>query len=339
MRLLLVPLLLLATAQPEFVRRGHPVMSTWVDLLLPADSAGAADAVFTIFDEAGEQLSEWKDSSPLSAVNRKAGEPVRVPADLLALAQRGVELGAATDGAFDITWAALWGVWDFRAKTPAVPDSKLIEERRARVDYRKVVVDASAGTLAIAPGQTVGLGGIAKGWTLDKAAGELRARGISDFLLTAGGQVVAGGSKGGAPWRVGIRDPRGAADDFFAIVSVKDLSVSTSGDYERCFVADGLLYHHILDPRTGRPARGLRSVTVVSPDATVADALSTALFVMGPERAKALVTSRSDVEAVLVLDDGSWWKSPGLSGFQLAHEPKPEGALPDGACRSPQDPN
>ena len=335
MRLLLLPLLLLATAADDgFVRRGHPVMATWVELRLPAESAGSADAVLALFDDADARLSEWKDSSPLSAVNRAAGQPVAVPADLLALAERGVERGAATDGAFDITWAALWGVWDFRAKTPAVPDPALIEQRRAQVDYRRVVVDRPAGTLAIGAGQTLGLGGIAKGWTLDRAAAELRGRGIANFLITAGGQVVAGGTRAGSPWRVGIRDPRGAADDFFAVLAVQDRSVSTSGDYERCFVADGALHHHILDPRTGRPARGLRSVTVVSPDATLADAFSTALFVLGPERAKALVAKHADVEAVLVLDDGSWWASPGLGGLTLAHEPRREDVLPPGSCSS-----
>lgn len=289
----------------------------------------AAQAVFRIFREVDARMSEWKETSPLSAVNRAAGgEPVPVPRDLRRVLHRALDVARLTDGAFDPTWAALWGLWDFRAAEPRVPETEEIVRRAALVDWTRVEIDDVAGTVRLAdPGMALGLGGIAKGWALDRAAEELRRRGFSSFLLTAGGQVMAGGrrhtAEGVRAWEVGIRDPRGGPDDFFARVPVTDASLSTSGDYESFFVVDGVRYHHILDPRTGRPARGLRSATVVSPDATLADALSTALVVMGADRGMRTVAGMPEVEAVLVDGAGEVTVSPGLEGrLDLRYAPR-----------------
>lgn len=289
----------------------------------------AAHAVFGIFREVDARMSEWKETSPLSAVNRAAGgEPVPVPADLRRVLHRALDVARRTDGAFDPTWAALWGLWDFRAAEPRVPETEEIVRRAALVDWTRVEIDDAAGTVRLAdPGMALGLGGIAKGWALDRAAEELRKRGFGSFLLTAGGQVMAGGLRhtveGRRPWKVGIRDPRGGPDDYFARVPVTDASLSTSGDYESFFVVDGVRYHHILDPRTGRPARGLRSATVISPDATLADALSTALVVMGAERGMRTVEELPAVETVLVDGAGEVTVSRGLEGrLDLRHAPR-----------------
>jgi thiamine biosynthesis lipoprotein len=295
----------------------------------------AARAVFRIFRDVDDRMSEWKQSSPLAAVNRAAGgEPVAVPDELRRLLHRALDIARLTDGAFDPTWAALWGLWDFRAAEPRVPDAEEVARRAALVDWTQVEIDDSAGTVRLSePGMMLGLGGIAKGWALDRSAKELRRRGVRSFLLTAGGQVMAGGlrdtdgghtAEGRRPWRVGIRDPRGRPDDFFARVPVTDASLSTSGDYESFFVVDGVRYHHILDPRTGWPARGLRSATVISPDATLADALSTALMVMGAERGMELVERLPPVEAVLVDEAGATEVSRGLEGrLDVRHPPRP----------------
>ncbi len=291
-------------------------MATTITATLPdrPGARAAADTVFGIFRRVDADMSEWKPTSPLSAVNREAGkEAVAVPSDLRAVIRKGIDIGEMTGGAFDITWAALWGLWDFRSPHPTVPDSAEAARRAALVDYRKVEIDDAAGTVRLAaPGMKIGLGGIAKGYALDLAARALRTSGVTDFLILGGGQVYAGGRKNGRPWTVGIRDPRGAATDYFATVGVTDVSVSTSGDYESYFILNGIRYHHILDPRTGMPARGLRSATVISPDATLADALSTALIVMGPRPGMALVERLSNVEAVLVDDRGMVLTSSGL---------------------------
>jgi thiamine biosynthesis lipoprotein len=238
--------------------------------------------------------------------------------------RRGIEIGDLNEGAFDITWAALWGLWDFRAAEPRLPDPEEVARRTALVDYRKVVVDDDAGTVYLPEaGMKIGLGGIAKGYALDRAAEALRARGVDSFLILGGGQVLAGGTRGDRPWKVGVRDPRGTATTYFATLEVTDASTSTSGDYERFFILDGKRYHHIIDPRTGWPSEGLSGVTVVSPDATLADALSTAIMVMGQERGLALAERLPDVEAVLVDPDGDLWTTSGLaSRLMIAHRPR-----------------
>jgi thiamine biosynthesis lipoprotein len=218
-------------------------------------------------------------------------------------------------------------LWDFRAPEPAVPPAAEIDRRARLVGYRRVELDEAAGTVRLPePGMMIGLGGIAKGYALAEAAEVLRGRGLEDFLLVSGGQVYAAGRRSGVgedrPWRVGVRDPRGGPEDFFALLELADASASTSGDYERYFVADGVRYHHILDPRTGRPARGLRSATVVSADAVLADALSTGIFVMGPEAGLALAARLPGVEAVLVDGDGGVLVTSGLEDrLEVLHPP------------------
>lgn len=313
-------------AEAAFETFRGEAMATTIRATVPAgpEAEAAAEAVFDVFRRADAEMSEWKESSPLSEVNRRAGgEPVKVPPELLDVVRRGIEIGDLTGGAFDVTWAALWGLWDFRAAEPRVPPADEIAVRAALVDYRRVEVDEAAGTLRLPePGMKIGLGGIAKGYSLELAAEALRERRLTDFLLVSGGQVYAAGSHGDRPWRVGIRDPRGGPEDFFARVEVADASLSTSGDYERYFILDGVRYHHILDPATGRPARGLRSVTVLCADPVLADGLSTGIFVMGPDRGLALAERLEGVEAVLVDDAAEVKVTSGLQDrLEILHPP------------------
>lgn len=258
------------------------VMHTELLVVARADEVDrATDLALAAFRAVEATANEWKDESPLGRVNRAAGQDLPIPADLHALMARALRWAEATDGAFDPSWAALWGLWRFDREGFVVPEQALIEACLQHVDWRRVRL--GEGTLGIEPGMALGLGGIAKGWALDQAGAALRAAGIEHALLSAGGQVLAVGDKGGQPWRVGIRDPRGAPGTTFTEVEVADASVSTSGDYERFVEVDGVRYHHILDPRTGWPARGLMSATVVTRSAADADALSTAAMVLGPD--------------------------------------------------------
>lgn len=283
---------------------GEAMATRW-QVVLP-DRPGAEEAAAAVFSRLvalDRELSEWKEGSPLSAVNRAAGvAPVAVPDDLFALVERSLELGRLTDGAFDVSWAALWGLWDFRSATPRLPDPAEVAARRRLVDYRRVVLDAEARTVFLPEaGMLVGLGGIGKGYALDQVAAMLAAAGFDDFLVVGGGQVLARGRRGDRPWRIGLRDPRGGPDDFFARVEPGDASLSTTADNESYFEVDGVRYHHVIDPRTGYPARGLRSVTVLHREATLADALSTAVMVLGRERGLAL--ARELGAEVLVVDE------------------------------------
>lgn len=305
------------------------VMHTAFEVTLPEREgvAEAVEAVFDVFAGVEERMNEWREDSPLGRVNLAAGkEPVPVPEDLRAVLHRGIAIGDLTGGAFDVTWAALWGLWDFRAESPRVPAAADIAARVSLIDFRAVQIDDDAGTVQLPrEGMKIGLGGIAKGYALDEAARELRRRGFADFLIVGGGQVMAGGSRDGRPWRVGIRDPRGGPEDYFATVQIADASLSTSGDYERYFEADGVRYHHILDPATGMPARGLRSATVLSSDATLADALSTAFLVLGKDRSLALADSLPGVDAVLVDEHGGVHATEGIRDRLVVHHPpRPE---------------
>ncbi|MCP3904593.1 MAG: FAD:protein FMN transferase [Planctomycetes bacterium] len=310
---------------PRYVSRTADIMASPITVQVAAEHAlVATEKVFAIFRDVDTRMSEWKETSPLSAVNRRAGgEAVPVPDDLRAVLRRGVEIGDITGGAFDVTWAALWGLWDFRAAEPRVPDDEEIARRVALVDYRRLEIDDDAGRVLLPErGMMLGLGGIAKGHALDLAAAELRAGGVESFLISAAGQMMVGGMKHDRAWRIGIRDPRGAPNDFFAHLEVTDVSVSTSGDYERFFLLDGVRYHHILDPRTGRPARGVRSATVVCADATLADALSTSLIVLGTDGALALVETLEGVETVLVDEQARVHVTSGLEGrLIMRHDP------------------
>lgn len=283
-------------------------MSTVYEIVVSAPESAALDAATTrAFDEVArleEVLSEWRPDSEVSRVNQAAGgDAVKVGPDLLAVVKQGLRAGAESGGAFDITWAALHGVWDFRATPPRVPDRALLAKRSKLIDYRKVQLDEAASTIRLElPGMAIGLGGIAKGYALDRMAAILVEAGFSNFVLYGGGQVLVSGRRGSRPWRVGVKDPRN--EGFFAFYETTRGSASTSGDYERFFLLDGVRYHHILDTRPtaqarGMPVRGLVSATILAETGIRADALSTAVFVLGPEAGLALAR-RLGVEAVLV---------------------------------------
>jgi thiamine biosynthesis lipoprotein len=168
----------------------------------------------------------------------------------------------------------------------------------------------------------VHLGGIGKGYAIDRAVGKMRRHGLTDFMIQSGGDLYAAGRRGDRPWRVGIRDPRGAPDRIIAALDLKDGTFSTSGDYERAFVKDGIRYHHLLDPATGMPARGSRSVTITSASAVIADGLSTGVFILGPEEGMALIERLPGVEGVIVTADNQVLVSSGLKDrLQLGEAP------------------
>jgi thiamine biosynthesis lipoprotein len=313
----------LAAPPDGFVMVSRPMMATAIEVVLPAEQVAAAEVVWAEFDLVERAANEWRPGTSIARLNDAAGgSSVVLEPETCALLRRGVEIGDLTGGAFDVTWAAMWDLWDFHAPNPAVPSDDLVRARATLVDHRSLLLTSDCRAWLPLAGMKVGLGGIAKGYALDRASDALLARGVADYSISAGGQVRVAGTAGGRPWRVGIRDPRGIAADAFALVEVTDTSVSTSGDYERYFVVDGVRYHHVLDPNTGWPTRGLRSATVVCADATLADALSTALLVLGRDAGLRLVASLDGVEAVVVDDAGAVHATPALAeALHLIHPP------------------
>ena len=295
-------------------------MGTVVDLTLWSDdatgAAAAAEAVFEEFRRLDQLMSNWVDSSEVSRINAAAGErAVPVGDEVLKVIQFSQAVSRKSNGAFDITVGAYRGLWKFDEDIDrTVPSASEVAARRKLTGWRDVVVDARKKTVKLRrKGMAITLGGIAKGYAVDRAVVILRGRGYSNFIMQAGGDLYVSGTKGGQKWRVGIRDPRGGRDATFAITEVQDRTFSTSGDYERGFVKDGVRYHHILDPRTGQPARMCRSVTVSAKDAMTADAWSKPLFILGPERGLKLLKSMPDLQAVFVDNKNQIRTTPGMT--------------------------
>jgi thiamine biosynthesis lipoprotein len=218
--------------------------------------------------------------------------------------ERGLWAGKLSDGRFDITFQALSKVWKFgsaQEDTPKLPTRAEVEQLRKLVDYRRVELDQAGHRVRIGKGQQMGLGGIAKGYIVDRAAAVLHECGVRGFLAQAGGDLYGSGRKpDGSPWVSGVQDPRGKLGEFFAVLELTDHAFSTAGDYARAYVVGGKRYHHIIDPKTGYPATACRSVTIWAPDATTADGVDDAVFILGPERGLKLVESLDGVGAVIV---------------------------------------
>ncbi|ACY16537.1 FAD:protein FMN transferase [Haliangium ochraceum] len=305
-------------AKHMFVRSAQ-TMGTRVTLSLwshdEAEAARAAAAVFEEFQRVDALMTSWGEDSDVARINAAAGGPlVRVDAEVMGVLQRAQQIARRSAGAFDITVGAFRGLWKFdQDKDGSIPAADEVAARLPLVGYRGVRLAPGSKRAGLRrAGMRITLGGIAKGYAVDRAVALLRARGYRDFLIQAGGDLFVAGRRGDRPWRVGIRDPRGDAASPFAVAEIENQTFSTSGDYERSVVRDGVRYHHILDPSSGRPADKSRSVTVMAADALTADAWSTALFVMGAERGLPLVEKLPGVEAVFVDADNRVHVSSGL---------------------------
>lgn len=263
----------------------------------------------TIFD-LDAKLSVTRSESPVARLNAQGS--AEADDDLISLTQYAREIGDATGGALDVTLYPIVKAWGFTTGEHTVPDGNTIAALLEKVDYSAMEVTGT--TIALPAGTEVDFGALAKGYAGERCAKLLRERGVTSAILRLSGNIQTVGTKpDGSAWRVGIQDPAGGSEDLLGILEVADRAVVTSGGYQRYFVEDGVTYHHIMDPATGSPARsGLTSVTIISDSGTWADGLSTALFVMGREKALAYWQTHRDFEAVLAEETGDVWITPGL---------------------------
>lgn len=324
---------LAASAPPRAITYVGRAMGTYTHVtIVTADSAATAapaQRAQAEFQRVDSLMSNWTPTSEVARINREASHgPTRIQAEVSTVIEKALEVGRASDGAFDITVEPLVRVWGFLGGKPHLPDSAAAAEAARHVGIRHLNFDAAARTIAWTdPGVRVDLGGIAKGYSVDRATDALRAAGIGGCLVDISGNMFAvGHPPEAAGWRIGIRDPRDRIA-WFARLQLSDAAISTSGKYEQFVAANGRTYGHIMDPRLGVPAEGLIAVTVVARTAMDADAWSTALFVLGPVEAMRIARERDDLAAILVIpgDDGldTVWVEKTLRG-RFTFEPRAE---------------
>jgi thiamine biosynthesis lipoprotein len=303
------------TARAQWYEREEAIMGTRVAVQLwatdPDLAARAIDAVMADMHRTDELMSTYKPESQLSQVNAHAYEhPVRVDPDIIDVVEKALEYSRLSDGVFDITYASVGYLYDYRNHVH--PTDAQIAAALPSVDYRQLRVDHDAHTIRfLHKGMRIDLGGIAKGWAVDRGVEILRKLGIEHAMVNAGGDTRLLGDRLGKPWIVGIRDPR-KDNTVVTRIPLQDEAISTSGDYERFFEENGVRYHHILVPGTGKSPGLVRSVTIIGRTATHTDGLTKPVFILGVQRGMEFVRRVKDVEAIIVDNDGRIFYSPGL---------------------------
>lgn len=309
----------LPAAHAAWYQREEAIMGTRVEVQLwsedPQQAVDAIDAVMADMRRTDDLMSTYKPESQLSQVNAHAYErPVQVDADIIDVVTKSLEYSRLSEGIFDITYASVGYLYDYRNHVH--PTDAQIAAALPGVDYRQLLVDPAARTIRfMKPGMRIDLGGIAKGWAVDRGIEILRKRGIQHAMVNAGGDTALLGDRLGKPWVVGIRDPR-KAGAVVARIPLQDEAISTSGDYERYFEEDGTRYHHILVPSTGKSPDAVRSVTVIGANATRTDGLTKTVFILGVEKGMAFIAKLGDVEAIIVDKDGKVFYSANLEAPQ-----------------------
>lgn len=304
-------------ARAERIDEARPLMGTVVEITVEgAETAAlhsALDAAYREMGRLSDMMNHYDPASVVSAINDAAGtRAVPVPPELMEVLVMAQRVSERTHGAFDVTIGALRG-WRFRADDPRLPSREEITAQRKLVDFRKLELDARAGTAFLArTGMRVDLGGIAKLYIVRAGMRVLVGRGVRRALVNGGGDVEVMAPQGSRPWRIGVRDPR-APEKLLGVLELRRGFVISSGDYERSFVRDGKLYHHILDPRTGFPSQGPRGVTLVARDLEMVNGFSLAIMVLGRKTGIDMVQSTPGLEGLIVDRDDSVWVSPGFA--------------------------
>ena len=299
----------------------------WLDGDLNSAQASAkklSETVFNEFNRIDERMSRYRDDSELSEVNRMAASKnVLVSSELLSVLEKAQQVSRLSAGAFDMTFSSVGYLYDLRASVQ--PTQSIISANLPAINYQNVLLNTTARTVSFKEkGVLIDLGGIAKGYAVDQGIVVLKKAGIQHARLSAGGDMYLLGDKRGTPWIVGIKDPRPvnkattneteeSVSKFVGALPLFDVAISTSGDYERFFIDEaGQRIHHILSPKTGRPAKGIQSVTVIGPDTTTTDGLSTAIFVLGVKEGLALVERLAGIDVIIIDDQRRFHYSTGL---------------------------
>ena len=315
---------LCANVQAEWFKESRGIMGTNIDVdLWDTDvihAKGCIEEVMGEMEHINREMSPYIKTSELYQINlRAAKEPVKISQELFDLIKRSFYFSEISHGAFDITFASIGYRYDYRKHIK--PTDAQIKASLKEINYRHIHLDAKNRTIRFdMPGVRIDLGGIAKGYAVDKSIALLRKCGIKDAMVTAGGDSRIIGDHDGRPWMTGIKDPRNKTASA-VVIPLANTAISTSGDYERYFIKNGVRYHHILNPRTGKSVHSTRSVTIIGPDATTTDGLSTTVFVMGPKYGLALAEKLKGIDAVIIDNKGKIHYTSGLMPPSMTSQP------------------
>lgn len=293
-------------------------MGTGVEITLTGENEELAQkAALQAFQEIKRieyLMSPWIESGDVTRINRSAGNNgVRLSPETVEVLKRAQEVSILSEGAFDITVGPLVQLWRKARERGMPPDIEEVKENLNLVNFRDLKIQYGGNVSLGKKGMSIDLGGIAKGYAVDRAFELLKGLGYRNLVVNAGGDLRVGGSKMEGPWSIGIQHPRDP-EKIMARISLSDTAIATSGDYEKFFIHQGKRYHHILNPKNGFPAEGCQSVTVLHKEGITADALATAIFVLGLEKGYALCQKLEGVECLIVDKEGKVTLSPGLKG-------------------------
>ncbi len=317
--MLLAAWLLSPAAQAEWFKSDAAIMGTAIHVEVWHRSRHKAQQaiqqVLTEMHRVDRLMSPFKPDSELSQINQHAAKkPLAVSAEMFQLIKKAIHLSEISSGAFDITFASVGRFYDYRKKRK--PNQYTLEHNLKNINYRNIVLDDKKQTVFFTrKGTYIDLGGIAKGHAVDNAITLLQQLGINNAMVTAGGDSRIIGDKDGRPWYVGIQDPRHKKQSAI-VLPLSQTAISTSGDYERYFIQDNVRYHHILSPKTGQSVHDLRSVSILGPNSTMSDGLSTTVFVLGLDKGMQLIASLPQFEAIIIDNKGKIYYSNGLMPAQ-----------------------
>jgi thiamine biosynthesis lipoprotein len=319
--LIILMLLVSGCARPglKAVQKTETIMGTDVSITVVAKSVeegGAAiDAGMAELRRLDAMMSLYKDTSEITKVNLAAGKhPVHVSPEMIEVVEDAAKVSKLSGGVFDVTVGPLVVLWQMRLKEGRIPTDKEIEKIRPLVNYKNIIIDKKASTIFLKkPGMIMDLGGM-KGYIADRVAELFKKHGITNAIIAVAGDIwVLGHREDGKPWRIGVQHPR-EHDKTLAVLDLSDKYISTSGDYERFVIREKKRYHHIIDPRTGKPSKGVISATLIGDKGALIDPLAKAPFILGPEEGLKIV-KKVGAEAIIVDDQGKVYLTGGINNL------------------------
>jgi thiamine biosynthesis lipoprotein len=301
------------------VQKTEGIMGTDVTITVvsrsEAEGAASIDAAMAEVRRFDRMMSLYKDDSEITKINLAAGKhPVRVSPEMIEAVEAAARVSVLTNGVFDVTIGPLVVLWQMRLKEGKIPSDREIEQIRPLVNYRNIIVDRKASTIFLKrPHMIMDLGGM-KGYIADRVKELLVKRGVDNAVIALAGDIwVLGRREDGKPWRIGVQHPR-EPKQTIAVLDLSDKYISTSGDYERYTIVEKKRYHHIIDPRTGKPSTGVISATLIGAPGALIDPLSKAPFILGPEEGMKIL-KKAGAEAIIVDEQGKIYMTDGIKNF------------------------